>query len=148
MITYVVGESIFDSKAQCLVNPVNTVGIMGKGLALEFKRHYPDMFSSYRKMCEEGALKIGQVAFWAPKNRPNHIICIFPTKVHFRNKSFIHNIEKGLQSFVKYAPIMNITSAAFPKLGCGLGGLDFENHVQPLMERILGETNLDIEIYT
>jgi O-acetyl-ADP-ribose deacetylase (regulator of RNase III) len=146
MLRYTTG-SIFDSVAQCLVNPVNTVGVMGAGLARDFKLRYPDMYTTYRQMCEEGAFTAGQVAFWAAKRKPNQVICLFPTKEHYMEKSTVLLIDASLQSFVKYAPLMNIETAAFPMVGCGLGGLDFERHVKPLLERHLIPLNMDIEVY-
>lgn len=146
MIEYKTG-SIFDSAAQCLVNPVNTVGVMGAGLALEFKRRYPDMYQSYVAMCKDNSLQVGQVMFWHPKLRPDFVICLFPTKQHFRDKSTLIFVENGLRSFVKYAPFAQIKSVAFPKLGCGLGGLHFEHHVQPLLEKYLSNTPFTVEVY-
>lgn len=146
MITYKTG-SIFDSEAQCLINPINTVGVMGAGLALDFKRRYPDMFATYKKMCKEGALGVGQVAFWTSKKAHHQVICLFPTKIHYSQKSTVSLIDASLQSFVKYAPLMRIESAAFPMIGCGLGGLDFTLQVKPLMERHLKALDMDIEIY-
>jgi O-acetyl-ADP-ribose deacetylase (regulator of RNase III) len=146
MITYKTGN-IFDSTAQCLVNPVNCVGVMGKGLALEFKSQYPDMFKFYSKTCREGKLNLGQLGFYALKTNPSRIICLFPTKQHWKDKSTIGSIDDGLKAFVKYAPEMMIETAAFPKLGCGLGGLDFQHQVQPLFEKYFLTSKLTIEIY-
>ena len=147
MITYVTGN-IFDSNAQCLVNPVNCVGVMGKGLALDFKKHYPDMFKFYIKRCKEGELNLGKIGFYALKHKPNRIICLFPTKQHWRDKSTVSSIDDGLKAFAKYAPDMMIETAAFPQLGCGLGGLDFRHQVQPLFEKYFLNSKLLIEIYT
>lgn len=146
MIRYVTG-SIFDSTAQCLVNPINVVGVMGGGLALDFKLRYPDMFATYKKMCNSKELTTGQVAFWAAKKKPDRVICLFPTKDHYINKSTIAILDASFKSFIKYAPIMNIESTAFPMVGCGLGGLDFTLHVRPLMIRYLTELEMDIEVY-
>ena len=95
--------SIFDSSAQCLVNPVNCVGVMGKGLALDFKRRYPDMFGKYAQLCSKNELSIGRIAFWKPKHTTDPIICLFPTKNHWREKSTPEIIEEGLRQYVKYA---------------------------------------------
>lgn len=146
MITYSTG-SIFDSTAQCLVNPVNCVGVMGKGLALEYKTRYPDMFKFYQKTCREGKLNLGQVAFWTLKKNSSTIICLFPTKQHWKERSTVTTIDSGLKAFVKYAPEMKIETAAFPKLGCGLGGLDFERQVQPLFEKYFLNSSILVEIY-
>lgn len=139
-------ESIFESDAQCLVNTVNTVGVMGKGLALEFKRLYPNMFTFYRKSCLNKSLFIGEVLMWTDEKSSKQIL-LFPTKIHWRNPSHIEYVDLGLQSFIKKLPQFDFKSIAFPKLGCGLGGLDFDNHIHPLMERYLNEVNLDVRIH-
>jgi len=144
-ITYRSGN-LLDSSMQCLVNPVNTVGVMGAGLAKQFKHVYPHMFETYTRKCKTGALKTGRIMFYRAHEDP-HIICLFPTKEHWRSPAKIEHIEDGLKAFVKYYAEWNITSVAFPKLGCGLGGLDWEHHVQPLMSRYLGELPIPVEIY-
>lgn len=146
MIIYKTGN-IFDSEAQCLVNPVNCVGVMGKGLALEYKIHYPEMFRFYQKMCKERKLNLGQVGFYALKINPNKIICLFPTKQHWKESSTVVAIDSGLKAFVKYAPELKIQSVAFPKIGCGLGGLDFNHQIQPLFEKYFLSGDITVEIY-
>jgi O-acetyl-ADP-ribose deacetylase (regulator of RNase III) len=146
MIDYISGN-IFQSKAQCLINPVNCVGVMGAGLALEYKRLYPTMFTAYKKLCDEGTLRVGQVAFYALKQHPGKIICLFPTKNHWREKSTLDIVNTSLRVFIKYAPRMKIQSVAIPKIGAGLGGLNFKLHVQPLIERHFDGTNYKVEVY-
>lgn len=146
MIEYRTG-SIFESSVQCLVNPVNCVGVMGKGLALEFKRQYPDMYKKYRELCLDGSLGVGQVAFYSLKRQPNKIICLFPTKNHWRDKSTVSLIDGSLQAFVKYAPEMKIKTAAFPKIGCGYGGLNFELQIRPMLEQYFSNSSFNIEVY-
>ena len=138
--------NILESSSQCLINPVNTVGVMGAGLALQFKRTYPQMFSSYKRNCDKQALKIGRIMFYRAQNDPR-VVCLFPTKQHWKNPSKIEYIEDGLVAFVKYYSEWDITSAAFPRLGCGLGGLDWQHHVKPLMEQYLSTLPIPIEIY-
>jgi O-acetyl-ADP-ribose deacetylase (regulator of RNase III) len=145
-IRYVHGN-LFDSQADCLVNAVNTVGVMGAGIALDFKRRYPSMFESYKMQCETGQLKIGTLMFYTPKTDPDKKICLFPTKEHWANPSRVEYIEAGLQAFVRYHKEWNIRSIAFPKLGCGLGGLNWEYEVKPLMEKYLRGLDVEIEIY-
>lgn len=142
MIEYINGN-IFESPAQVIVNTVNTVGVMGKGIALAFKQQYPDMFVAYRKMCEKHLLSIGKLMLW---NAPDHMILLFPTKENWRNPSKIEYIEKGLQKFVSTYAEKNITSIAFPKLGCGNGELNWDD-VRPIMERYLKPLPIDIYIY-
>ena len=145
MIRYLNG-SIFDSPAQCLVNPVNCVGVMGKGLALDFKRRYPKMFESYVNICKAGELKPGKLVFYT-ESALSHTICLFPTKIDWRHPSKVEYIESGLLAFVKYYNEWDIKSVAMPHLGCGLGGLSFALHFQPLAEKILGELPIEVLIY-
>lgn len=143
MILYVKGN-LFNSPAQVLVNTVNTVGVMGKGVALEFKRLYPEMYEQYRALCEAGQFDIGKL--WLYKS-PNKWVLNFPTKKHWRNPSKVEYIEAGLKKFVATYADIGIHSIAFPPLGCGNGQLDFEQQVQPLMHRYLRNLPIDIFIY-
>lgn len=143
MILYVKGD-LFQSPAQVLVNTVNTVGVMGKGIALEFKRLFPEMFKQYRDLCETGNLSIGTL--WLYKT-PNKWVLNFPTKTHWRQPSRIEYIEAGLEKFAETYSKMGIHSIAFPPLGCGNGQLDFETEVQPLMERYLRKLPIEVFIY-
>ncbi len=142
MIEYIEGD-IFSSPAQVIVNTVNTVGVMGKGLALAFKQRYPEMFACYRTACEKRQLKIGKLMLWYA---PDHWILLFPTKEHWRNPSKLEYIENGLIKFVNTYADKNITSIAFPRLGCGNGELNWDD-VRPLMERYLKPLPIDIYIY-
>jgi O-acetyl-ADP-ribose deacetylase (regulator of RNase III) len=145
MIQYVDGN-IFDSRAQCLVNPVNCVGVMGKGLALQFKHKFPEMFTYYKKICKQNNLYIGTVAFYKHK-KMSHIVCLFPTKLDWRHPSTLDYIDTSLIAFSERIAEYHISRVAFPKVGCGEGGLDFEYHVRPLLERRLGSLDIDIEVY-
>lgn len=142
MFEYIVGN-IFDSPAQVIVNTVNTVGVMGKGLALSFKQRYPEMFNAYRKACEKHQLTIGKLMIWYA---PDHWILLFPTKENWRNPSKLEYIEKGLMKFVNTYADKNITSIAFPRLGCGNGELNWDD-VRPLMEKYLKILPIDVYIY-
>ena len=141
MILYVTGD-LFQSPAQVLVNTVNTVGVMGKGVAYEFKRLYPEMFDQYRNLCERGEFTVGML--WLYKS-PNKWVLNFPTKQHWRQPSKVEYIVSGLEKFVATYDELGIHSIAFPPLGCGNGQLDFETQVRPVMERYL--RNLPIEIF-
>ena len=143
MITYISGD-LFESPAQVLVNTVNTVGVMGKGIALEFKRIYPEMFKSYRDHCERGEFGIGQLLLY---KTPNKWILNFPTKKHWRSPSEVEYIEAGLYKLRASLSDMAITSIAFPELGCGNGELDFESQVKPLMEKYLKGISVPVFIY-
>lgn len=143
MITYVRGN-IFESPASNLVNTVNTVGAMGKGIAYEFKRLYPDMFKRYRDLCERKQLKIGTLSLYRTEHKS---VLNFPTKAHWRNPSKLEYIEAGLRTFVNMYEKAAIHSIAFPALGCGHGGLDFKSQVQPLMEKWLTRVACTVFIY-
>lgn len=138
---YVFGD-IFTSLAQVLVNPVNCEGVMGKGLALEFKRRWPSMFAEYQQVCKTGECRIGRPWIcWG--TRP--IIVCFPTKDSWRSPSQLSYIEDGLQVMTSFIP-HSIHSMAFPKLGVGNGGLTWEE-VQPVIEKYLSELHQDVFIY-
>lgn len=144
MINYVEGD-LLQSPAQVLVNTVNTVGAMGKGIAKDFKRVYPAMFREYQTLCDSGRLDVGTL--WLYKTTHKWVLN-FPTKQHWRNPSKVEYIEQGLQKFVATYAQKGITSIAFPQLGCGNGGLDWAEQVQPLMEKYLRDLLIDVFIYT
>lgn len=143
MIVYVEGN-LFESPAQVLVNTVNTVGVMGKGLAYEFKRIYPEMFQHYQALCEGGQLDIGKL--WLYKT-PHKWILNFPTKRHWRQPSQPSYIEAGLRKFVATFAEKGITAISFPMLGCGNGELDWETQVRPMMEHYLGPLSINTYIH-
>jgi O-acetyl-ADP-ribose deacetylase (regulator of RNase III) len=134
MIVYL-DTDLFKSPAQTLVNPVNTVGVMGKGLAGDFRLYYPEMFKEYQKLCEDGEFGIGQL--WLYKTTHKWILN-FPTKNHWKEPSKEEYIEKGLTKFVANYIDLKITTIAFPMVGCGNGELDWEKQVKPLVEKYLG----------
>lgn len=142
MIEYIEGD-IFESPAQVIVNTVNTVGVMGKGLALSFKQRYPDMFESYKLACEKHQFTMGKLMLY---QEADHWILLFPTKENWRNPSKLEYIEKGLMKFVNSYADKHISSIAFPKLGCGNGELNWDD-VRPLMEKYLKKLPIDVYIY-
>lgn len=142
MLNYVKGD-IFDSPAQTIVNPVNTVGVMGKGLALSFKKRYPEMFESYRRACDKHLLTTGKLMLFRAQD---HWILLFPTKEDWRNPSKLEWIEAGLRKFTETYAAKGITSVAFSKLGCGCGGLLWKD-VKPVMEKYLEELPIAVYIY-
>jgi O-acetyl-ADP-ribose deacetylase (regulator of RNase III) len=144
-VTYVEGN-ILEAKTQVVVNTVNCEGFMGKGLALQFKKNFPDMFKEYKLLCQEGKIVIGKLHLY--KNSLRYWILNFPTKDHWRQSSKLEYIEKGLLEFsIKYQE-WGITSIAFPRLGCQQGGLDWID-VKPLMEKYLGNlSELRVEIFS
>ena len=139
------GKTIFESSAQTLVNTVNCVGVMGKGLALEFKNRYPAMFDKYKSFCDKGVFKPG--VLWIYKSEDGKWILNFPTKIDWKSPSELYYIEEGLKKFVDIWKEKGITSVAFPLLGCNNGGLD-PDVVIPLMEKYLEQCEgLDVTIY-
>ena len=142
MITYL-SSDLFHAPAQVLVNTVNTVGVMGKGIARTFKHAYPEMFQKYRNYCESGAFDIGKLYLY---KSPTKWVLNFPTKKHWRNKSKVEYIEAGVKKFNERFSELEITSIAFPALGCGNGDLDFETQVKPLMESYLNDLATDVFI--
>lgn len=143
MLTYMT-ISILDSPAQALVNTVNTVGVMGKGIAAEFKALYPEMFRRYRRLCQEGKLDVGMLYLY---RTPNKTIVNFPTKKHWRQRSRVEYVEAGLAKFVERYNDYGISSVSFPQLGCGNGGLDWQKEVQPMMERYLAPLPIPVYIH-
>lgn len=133
MIKYLRGN-LLEAKAEALVNTVNTVGVMGKGIALQFKKAFPDNYKAYSIACERGEVQIGKMyVFPMPRlNWPRYIIN-FPTKKHWKSKSRLEDIEAGLVDLVKIVNKAEIESIAIPPLGCGLGGLPW-NKVKNLVE--------------
>ncbi|GAB4587633.1 macro domain-containing protein [Nocardia sp. IFM 10818] len=137
------------AEADALVNPVNTVGVMGKGLALQFKRAYPEMFRAYERAAKSGQVRVGEMFAWETgvPDGPRFIVN-FPTKRHWRSASRLSDIEAGLADMVAVIEKLGIRSIAVPPLGCGLGGLDW-GEVAPLIERALGPVadTVDVLVY-
>lgn len=143
MVTYVQGD-IFQSPAQVLTNTVNCVGVMGKGVALEFKNRYEGLFDAYKALCDKNAVMLGKPYLWE-----NDLVQIlnFPTKRHWRDDSRLEDIETGLKYLAANYATMGIDSLAMPALGCGNGGLNW-NDIQPLIDKYLGSiVDLDVYVY-
>lgn len=135
--------SLFESNAQTLVNTVNCVGVMGKGIAKAFKQREPEMFTAYKRLCDQKLLVPGKLWLW--RGSENWVLN-FPTKLHWRSPSKIEWVEAGLDKFVRTYEAQGVTEIAFPKLGCGNGGLDWEE-VRPLMERYLSDLTIPVFIH-
>lgn len=133
--------SIFDSTADVLVCPVNCVGVMGKGLALEFKRRWPDMYREYRKVCNDRWLRPGGVWLW--RGTTDLIIATAATKNHWKDPSNEIWVECCLRGI---GDTLKDLSIALPQLGCGCGGLDWAE-VWPLYEKHLGGLDADVEVW-
>ncbi|WP_083191333.1 macro domain-containing protein [Salipiger sp. CCB-MM3] len=136
-------SDIFTSDAQTLVNTVNCVGVMGKGIAKEFKKREPEMFLAYKEICDKKLLTPGKLWLW---RQSVPWILNFPTKNHWKGPSKIEWIEAGLDKFAGTFREKGITSISFPRLGCGNGGLDWET-VRPVMEHYLDPLPIPIYIH-
>ncbi|MCD4818842.1 MAG: macro domain-containing protein [Candidatus Cloacimonetes bacterium] len=146
-MTKVLIGDLFESKKKVLVNTVNCVGIMGKGIAKIFKKKFPDMFYDYKNRCQEKKVKIGEPYFFSGKNLFSKIEIInFPTKNHWRSPSKLSDVILGLDNFISHYKEWKISSIAFPPLGCGNGGLEW-SVVGKIMYQKLSELDIDIEIY-
>jgi len=135
-------STVFNAPVQTIVNTVNCFGVMGAGLALEFKLRYPDLFADYVKKCQNKEVQIGKPYVYRISDDKK--ILNFPTKYHWRNPSKIPWIEAGLKYFNSHYHDWGITSIAFPKLGAGKGGLDW-NDVRKIMEDYL--CRIDISVF-
>ena len=119
---------ILKADAEALVNTVNCVGVMGRGIALQFRKAFPENFKVYKKACKNGEVKPGKMFVYDLNRISNpHFIINFPTKRHWKNKSRLEDIELGLQDLIKVIQQQKIHSIAIPPLGCGLGGLNWSD---------------------
>jgi len=147
MLYYKTGN-LLDSEAEALVNTVNTVGVMGKGIALQFKNMFPNNFKLYLNACKNKELKVGQLLVTEEEALlvGKKTIINFPTKTNWRLPSEYQYIETGLTELVKIIKEKNIKSIAIPPLGSGNGGLDW-NKVKLILEKHLADVDCDIHIY-
>jgi O-acetyl-ADP-ribose deacetylase (regulator of RNase III)/uncharacterized protein YwgA len=135
---------MFASEMQTIVNTVNCVGIMGKGIAQIFKKEYPAMFEDYADRCARGEVRLGEPYHY--KDLTGVSIVNFPTKGHWRAATRLDDVEAGLDYFVNHFQAWGVTSVAFPPLGCGNGGLEWAT-VGPLMYSKLRALGIPVEIY-
>ena len=119
MINYIKDGDILSSDCEAIINTVNTVGVMGKGLALLYRKKYPEMFSEYRRACLAGEVKTGSMHLWKIPNE-NKWIINFPTKQHWQNNSQMEWIIEGLKDLAKIIKEKEIKSIAIPALGSGV----------------------------
>lgn len=143
MITVLTGN-ILESKAQTLVNTVNCVGVMGKGIALDFKNRFPEMFRDYEQRCRRGEVILGRPYLFKSLLPP--WILNFPTKGHWRSVSNLRDIKKGLSYLLEHHKEWGITSIAVPPLGCGHGQLEW-SIVGPTLYRYLSKLSIPVELY-
>jgi O-acetyl-ADP-ribose deacetylase (regulator of RNase III) len=146
MIEFAKG-SLLDADVEALVNTVNTEGVMGKGVALQFKRAYPGNYEAYRAACQHGDVRIGHMYVYdtGELHRPRWVIN-FPTKRHWRSKSRLGDIEAGLVDLRRVLEQLEIRSVALPALGAGLGGLRWDD-VRPRIEAALADLPIRVILY-
>lgn len=140
--------NLLDADVEALVNTVNTAGIMGKGIALQFRKAYPAMFKAYARAAKAGDLHLGQMHVWptGAMSGPATIIN-FPTKGHWRASSKLDDIDRGLDDLVRVIREQGIRSVAIPPLGCGNGGLDW-SAVEPLIRsKLAALPGVDVHLY-
>lgn len=147
MITLAQGN-LLEADVEALVNTVNCVGVMGKGIALQFKQAFPTNFKAYAKACKAGEVQLGAMFVFATGSLHNpHFLVNFPTKQDWRSTSRIEDIRSGLQSLVEEIRTRRIRSIAVPPLGCGNGGLDWRD-VRPLIESAFESLpEVDVRLY-
>lgn len=146
MIHYIVGN-ILESNAEALVNTVNTVGVMGKGIALQFKNAYPNNFKKYVDACKDGAIAIGKLFTTKDSSLTGEKIIInFPTKKDWKKPAEYSFIEEGLSDLIRVIEARQLKSIAIPPLGAGNGGLEWER-VKQMIEQKLSHLDIDIFVY-
>ncbi len=147
MIRYATGD-LLRADVQALVNAVNTVGVMGKGIALQFKEAFPENLLAYEDACRRGVVEIGRmfVTETGHLDGPRWIIN-FPTKKDWRHPSKMEYVSLGLVDLVRVIHERGIKSIALPALGCGLGGLDWIEVKQAIEAALSGLPEVDVRIY-
>jgi O-acetyl-ADP-ribose deacetylase (regulator of RNase III) len=143
MLHYTTGN-LLDAPAEALVNTVNEVGVMGKGIALMFRRRFPDNARLYMEAGKAGEVRVGRMLVTPAGELTPRWIVHFPTKKHWRNPSRIEWVREGLADLVRVVREHGIRSIALPPLGCGNGGLDWQ-HVRPMIESAFAELP-DVEV--
>lgn len=144
MSVKIIEGNIFNSDCHTVVNTVNCVGVMGKGIALTYRYLLKDMYTQYKDICQKKQLCIGKL--WIYKHRPERWILNFPTKEHWKYPSQLSFLEMGLEKFCHTYEQKGIRSVAFPLLGTYNGGLD-EDQVLALMLEYLQRCRIEVEIY-
>nr|WP_231727272.1 macro domain-containing protein [Kordiimonas lipolytica] len=142
---------MFDDPSEAIVNTVNCVGVMGKGVALEFKRRWPENFKAYKKLCDQKQLSPGHMFIYdnggmLVESGPRYLIN-FPTKQHWRAKSKMSYISEGLDDFVIQVQKLGIKSVAVPPLGCGNGGLPWNDVRKVIESKLAGIDGVDFVVY-
>jgi O-acetyl-ADP-ribose deacetylase (regulator of RNase III) len=138
--------NIFATECQTIVNTVNCVGVMGAGIAYEFRLRYPQMYEKYRELCKEKKLNIGLL--WLYRDEPDKKwVLNFPTKYHWKYESKVEYLQKGLQKFLDTYKEKGITSIAFPLLGASNGGIPEDVSLEVMNKYLNKCTDIAVEIY-
>lgn len=146
MITDTTGD-LLDDDADALVNGVNIGGVMGRSLAVRFKRRFPEMFREFERMARRGELEMGRVHVWATGGDAPRFVVNVPTKRHWRSRAHLADVQDGLAALARAVDEHGITSIAVPALGCGSGGLTWPE-VRPLVEAAFAELpEIDVRLY-
>jgi O-acetyl-ADP-ribose deacetylase (regulator of RNase III) len=146
-VTLKSGDLLKDS-SEAVVNTVNCVGVMGKGIALQFKQRWPQNFKAYADACKHKLIKPGKVFIhdmgqWA---EPRYVVN-FPTKVHWRDDSKVEYIESGLRDLIAQAKRLGIKSVALPPLGCGNGGLEWSRVKRAIVDAFKDHPDIDVHLF-
>lgn len=143
------GADLFESGADILVNTVNTQGVMGAGIALQFKQRFPGMFTAYRTRCRAGLVTVGSIDVHFLTEDRRIIIANFPTKQHWRNPSQLEWIQSGLEDLSRLVDRTGSRSIAIPPLGCGLGGLEWPVVSDQIIQSMTpaAESGVDVFLY-
>ncbi|MCD6283217.1 macro domain-containing protein [bacterium] len=147
------GKNMFRSKSDALVCPANSVGVMGKGIALEFKKRFPEIVRPYVRACKLGVLKPGHIMMVRIDVQPNLFehrrpsVVIFTTKDHWEDPSRLEWIESGLADLRSHCREWDLRTISMPQIGCGLGGLSWDD-VQPLVHKYFDDAKVTLKVYT
>ena len=142
-VDVVVGD-LFQARAQSLGNAINCVGVMGKGIALEFKKRFPIVYEDYVERCKRDEVKLGRPYLYRNPDPPH--VLNFPTKGHWRSASQLNDIVAGLEYLEAHYREWGITSLALPALGCGNGGLDWRI-IRPTLHQHLSRLDIPVAVY-
>lgn len=139
--------NLLRAEVEALVNTVNCVGVMGKGVALQFKQAYPHNFRAYESACKRNEVRIGQMFVTYTGQFMPRLIINFPTKRHWKGNSSLEDIRSGLTDLVRVVREENIRSIALPPLGCGLGGLRWEDVFPLINAAFVGIPDIEVHVY-
>lgn len=143
--------NIFETTALCIAIPVNCVGVMGKGLALEFKTNYPEGFHAYKEACRKNLIGFDFPTQHCTLEGGSLVALFVPTKMHWKDKSSLEGVEDALCSLYRWLNSSELNnglpSLALPRLGCGLGGLKWREEVEPLVVGMFGPINNLVTVY-